>query len=427
MIRRVLPLLAAVLAIAVALDAARTFPTQVGIDFYHLWGVPMGQRAAAVPMSPYAETDDYAALLNILADTSTSEALRAANHFKRQIAPTGTPLFYAAFAFLPDDYGAAHAFFALLQYLAAAAAFWMLARMRGAGPWAAACIAFAVQLTFNPFVQDVKWGNATCFQLLFLAACLRMSATGALARDRWNSRLFLPLLAVFVLFKPNTAAIAAMLVLHHAAVRGARATLVSAAWAVPAAAIAWALGAWYFGNAHIWSEWLAYARGGALVYRFEEGNQSWPMLLAQLAPTHGAGFYAAAVLAVGAAALAAGLARNGVFMARAVALLRDPWCAASIGVLFTLAASPLVWPYYHLFAIIPIAWLFRAEGRWDGATGCAIAAYAALSSPVLAVLVSMEAYGVLRWLMFLSWLPLVPATAWRARAILAAEPATTAA
>jgi hypothetical protein len=427
MMRRALPWLALVLAVAVGLDAARTFPTQVGIDFYHLWGVPMGQRASAVALSPYANTADYAALLNVLADNSTSEALRAANRFKREIAPTGTPLFYAAFGFLPDDYASAHTLFAFLQYLAAAAAIWILARSRGATPWAAACIALAVELTFNPFVQDVKWGNATTFQLLFLALCLRASAAGTLSREGWPSRLFLPSLVVFVLFKPNTVAIAAMLAFHYAALRGSRAALRSVAWALPAAAIAWALGAWYFGNAAIWSEWLAYARGGALVYRFGEGNQSWPMLLAELAPMHGAGFYAAMVLVLGAAALAAGLARNGVFAARAAALLRDPWCAASIGVLFTLAASPLVWPYYHLFAIIPMAWLFRADGRWDGPSWCALAAYAALSSPVLAVFVAMEQYAVLRWLMFLSWLPLVPATTWRARAILAATRATTAA
>ncbi len=347
MIRRAFPCLALVLAIAVGLDAARTFPTQVGIDFYHLWGVPMGQRASALPLSPYASTTDYATLLNVLADHSSSEALRLANRFKREIAPTGTPLFYAAFAFLPDDYGAAHTLFALLQYLAAAAAVYGLARLRGASPWLAACIAFAVELTFNPFVQDVKWGNATSFQLLVPALCLRASASGALARDGWISRLFVALLVVFVLFKPNTIVIAAMLGLHYMALRGPAATVRALALALPAAAIAWALGAWYFGNAAIWNEWLAYARGGALVYRFEEGNQSWPMQLAQLAPMYGAGSYAAVVLALGVATLAAGLARDGVFASRAAALFRDPWCAASIGVLFTLAASPLVWPYYH--------------------------------------------------------------------------------
>ena len=427
MIRRAFPWLAVLLAIAVGIDAARTFPTQVGIDFYHLWGVPMGQRASAVPLSPYADTADYAALLNVLADNSTSEALRAANRFKRQIAPTGTPLFYAAFGFLPDDYRIAHMLFAVLQYLAAGAAIWILVRLKGTSAWPAACIALAVELTFNPFVQDVKWGNATSFQLLFVALWLRASARGALARDGAVSRLFIASLAVFVLFKPNTVAIAAMLVLHYAALRGARAMLLPLALAVPAAAIGWALGAWYFGNAAIWNEWLAYARGGALVYRFEEGNQSWPMLLAQLAPVHGAGFYAVAMLSLGAAALMAGLAGKDPFASRAAALLRDPWCATCVGVLFTLAASPLVWPYYHLFAIIPIVWLFRAEGRWDAASWCAVAAYAALASPVLGVLVSMEQYAVLRWLMFLSWLPLVPATAWRARSILAAARATTAA
>ena len=427
MMRRLLPWLALVLAIGVGYDAARTFPTQVGIDFYHLWGVPMGQRASAVPLSPYEDTADYAALLNVLADNSNSAPLRAANRFKREIAPTGTPLFYAAFAFLPDDYGVAHTFFALLQYLAAAGAIYLLARLRGASPWLAACIALAVELTFNPFVQDVKWGNATSFQLLVLALCLAASISGELLRGGWIARLFVPMLVAFVLFKPNTLAIAAALGLHYAALRGPRAALWALALAFPAAVIACALGAWYFGNAAIWSEWLSYARGGALVYRFEEGNQSWPMLLAQLAPMYGATAYAAVILALGASALAAGLARDGVFAARARALFRDPWCAASIGVLFTLAASPLVWPYYHLFAIIPIAWLVRAEGRWDAASYCALACYAALSSPLLAVLVAAEQYGVLRWLMFLSWLPLIPAIAWRARAILAAAPATKAA
>ena len=62
--------------------------------------------------------------------------------------------------------------------------------------------------------------------------------------------------------------------------------------------------------------------------------------------------------------------------------------------------------------------------RWDAGSWCAVAAYAALSSPVLAILVAAELYGVLRWLMFLSWLPLIPATAWRARSVLAGARAT---
>jgi hypothetical protein len=95
------------------------------------------------------------------------------------------------------------------------------------------------------------------------------------------------------------------------------------------------------------------------------------------------------------------------------AVLADPWAATSLGVIFTLAAAPLVWPYYHLFALVPIAWLLRGEGRWDGASTCAAISYAALSSPVLAVLVATEQFAVLRLLMFLSWIPLIPAAWWR--------------
>ena len=421
--------IAAALAVAVAVDAARTFPTQAGIDFYHLWGVPMGQRASAAPISPYSETRQYAALLNTIAENSPSDALRNANRFKREIAPTGTPLFYASFSFLPDDYGAAHVLFALLQYAAGAAAVYVLARLRGAGRSASLCIAFAVELTFNPFVQDVKWGNATAFQLLFIAACLHASARGWLDRHPWAGRLFLAALATFVMFKPNTIWIAAALALHLVALRGPRRALAGAAFAVPAAALAWALGAWYFHDAAIWSEWLAYVRGGALVYRFEEGNQSWPMLFAQLSPVRGANEYALLVSLLAASLVAALLLRGGPqgFARRARALFADPWAAASIGVLFTLAASPLVWPYYHLFALVPMAWVFRGEGRWDAPSACAIAAYAALSSPVLAALLAAGQLVALRLLMFFSWLPLVPAAALRARRVPGAAAATTAA
>ena len=404
--------LAMVLAIVVVADAARSFPTQAGIDFYHLWGVPMGQRASAAPLSPYAQTGQYAQLLNVLAENSASEALRTANRFKREIAPTGTPLFYAAFAFLPDDYGTAHLLFAVLQYIAGAGAIFLLARLRGVTAWPALCIALAVELTFNPFVQDVKWGNATAFQLLFIATCLYVARQGVLARRAWADRLFLPLLTIFVLFKPNTIWIAAALAVHYAAVRGARHTAIGAASAVPAALLAWAAGAAYFGNAAIWNEWLAYARGGSLVYRFEEGNQSWPMLLAQIAPVHDAWRYGLLVSAFAIVVLAAVMLRDGrtdALVPRARAVFSDPWAAVSIGVLFTLASSPLVWPYYHLFALLPIFWLVRTHGRWDGPSWCAVATYAALSSPVLALLIAAEQLAALRLVMFLSWLPLVPA------------------
>lgn len=41
---------------------------------------------------------------------------------------------------------------------------------------------------------------------------------------------------------------------------------------------------------------------------------------------------------------------------------------ACLGVLFTFATSQLVWPHYHLFALIPIFWLVRTDGKLDMAT-----------------------------------------------------------
>ena len=408
------PLAALVLAIALFLDATDNFSGQIGIDFYHLWGVPAAHEALGTEVNPYAATTAYARRLNEVAAASTSAKLKAVNAHRRTIEPTGTPSFYAAFDVLPRDFDRAYGIFATLQFIATGAAVIVLARTRGAGAWIALCIAFAVELTFNPFIQDVKYGNVNSFQLLAVVALAAISARGLLDRFRALDVLYLGALAALLVFKPNTLWIAAALAAHYAVVRGPRRFAIGALVAVPVAIAAVLAGAVHFGGGQVWHDWVAYtqgANGGTLLYRNEQGNQALPMWLSQHSKAYGPFGYGLLLAAfLGVLLLAAMTAlgkRTDLLRPTACALLCDAWFAASAGVVLTFAASPLLWPHYYVFALVPIFAMFRASGRWDLATACAIVTYLAMSRMLTTTLLAGEMFGALGFFMMLPWVPLV--------------------
>jgi hypothetical protein len=406
------PLAALLLLGFLAVSASRDFPWQFGYDFYHLWGIALAQSTPGAPRNPYADTDGYAQVLNAVSDASRSEKLHSANAFRRVIEPTGTPLFYASFAFLPADFDRAHALFAILQFLAFGASVFLLARMRGLGSWLSICIALAVALTFNPFLQDVKFGNVNSFQLLFVAILIQVAAKRLHKRHPVVDRLYLAALAVFLVFKPNTLWIAAALALHFAVVRGPRKFLAGTGIAALFSFAALAGGAAYFHGMSAWADWLRYTQGlngGTLLYALDQGNRSLPMWLAERSMAYGAMGFSAIVAAVFTLSLVAAMTsagkRSDLLAPAARRIFSDPWLAASIGVVFTFATSPLMWPHYHVFALIPIFWLVR-RGRPDLGTGSAIATYVALSRPLMTFLLENRHIATLETVMLFAWIPL---------------------
>ena len=402
--------------LAVLVAHARTaFPRQLGIDFYHFWGIPLVQRLAVTSPDPYRAPRAYAAVLNKIADTSSSQKLHEANRYRRLIEPTATPFLYAIFAFLPDDYQRAQALFALIQYLAAGCAIYLLARLREVGRWPAIWIAVLTELTFNPFVQDVKVGNVNSLQLVFLAVLLAVAVRKRYSGNAVVDGLFIGLLGVFVLFKPNTPWIALALAGHYWVVRGSRSFFVGVGVAAMLGTLPLLIGAWYFKHASVWLAWLHYARGigrGALHYTFDQGNQSLPMLLAGNNGSYGTAGYGLLIAMTLLVCLLLTFTSNGRagndLAHRARDAFSNPWFAASIGVLFTFATSPLVWPHYHLLALIPIVWLAGGGGRGHLGTLAAVVCYCALSRPLLNVLLTYECYTALRITMLCSWVPLLP-------------------
>jgi hypothetical protein len=403
-----------------AWEGVRFYSHHWSMDLYHPWGFNLAQ--ASLPgANPYAETRRFGEFLDAQALASGSDALRWVRDFwewrsPNKIEPTGTPFYYAVHAFLPADFDRAHLLYTVAQYLAAGLAAFLLVRLRGARSLPALCAAALVVATFNPFVQDLRVANVNSFQLLFIAALLWVSVKRWYEAHPAVDRLYLAALAVFLVFKPNTMFIVAGLALHYALARGPRRFATGAAIAAVLAFLAAACGAWFFGGPHAWTDWVAYtqgANGGTLMYSANKGNVALSVMLAEQSMAYGAVGYGLLIglgLAVAVVAALSNLGRRPERLAPGLRdLFADPWSAASLGVLFTIAMSPLMWPHYFMFALIPMAWLLRTDGRWDAATGWAIASYLLFSRLVLGPLTAANLVGVVYSVMFFAWVPLVPA------------------
>lgn len=409
--------LAAILAVYLALGASRLFPSQHGIDLYHPWGVHQAYDVLA--RSPYTDTAGFGQWLSEASKASDSAKLKAANQFweKRRgptLEPTGTPFFYAVASILPHDFDEAQKLVALLQYLATGLAVFMLARLRGAGVGPAVVCAIFVEVTFNPFVQDVGSGNVNSLQLLLVVALIWLASRNFALDSGIVDFVYLGALALAIVWKPNIGLIATALALHHWLVRGSRGFFRGAAFAAVVAGVAFGFSAWYFGDVRIWLDWVSYtqgASGGTLFYSVDLGNQSLPMMLAQRSGALGPLGYSFIIsgIAVGAMwiAMSASGRKQALVKPLAIRLLSDPWFAAGAGVLLTFATSPLMWIHYHLFALVPIAFLFGRDGAWGVCSWTAAISYFLESTPWLGFLIGEGRFALAHSLSFFFWTPLV--------------------
>ena len=410
--RGALPLLLAIVLGAILVkDALSSLPYQFGMDFYQIWGVPVAHRV--IGGSPFREAPAYADALNTIADGSQEASLKRANHLYRDsLVPMATPLLDASFAWLPEDYDTARYVHLALLYAAAAAAVVIVAHLMGVGPGFGLAIAFLVELTFNPFAQDLRVGNVNSLQLLAIAALLWLAIR---APVRWRC-LVLPALVVFAAFKPNTAWIAAALAVQFAVTSGKRELARGVAGAVAAGVAAYAWTAWFFSDPSVWIAWFQSPHGmnsGVLPASFIPGNRSLPLYLSLHSSAFGVSGYSVVcgLVVLGLLALA-GRGGTGSKMSNvARECLADPWFAAGLGIVMTYATSPMTWPHYHLFLIIPVMWIVQREREMRVAAALAAVGYVLLSTPFIALLVGWKAFAVLDMATMLSWLLVLPGLA----------------
>jgi hypothetical protein len=270
-------------------------------------------------------------------------------------------------------------------------------------------------LTFNPFAQDVRSGNVNSLQLLLLVSLVAVSARGLFTGNDWVDGLFVGVLALFVLFKPNTPWIALALGLHYLAARGLRAFAIGALEAVVLGVGAVAIGAWQMGGSHAWLEWLQLARGmdgSGMVLPFNRGNLSIAWVISHLSPALGPVGWGLVLVASMATALLMAFSASGrrgdLVAGAARKAFADPWFAVSVGIVLTYAASPLVWPHYHLFTLIPIAWLLGGTPSCRACGWGAVVCYVVLARVVTDPLVALEMFDLLQVLSLFSWTALLP-------------------
>ncbi len=415
MARSVIGAIAALLLLLVLLaNAFEAFPNQVGVDFYQFWGIAKAKREAAIAASPYVEPARYEAALDTLAAASSSDKERAASGYWHPPQPTGTPFFYSSFAVFPSDYESAQAIYVTLLYIAAGFGVFALARLRGLGFRAAICVALAMELTFEPFMLDIRAANVNSLQLAVVVALVWIAARKVSMGNRIVNALPVGLLGPFILFKPNAIGIAIALALQALIVRGWRSFRDSLAMAAVLSLGAFAIGEAFFGS-FAWAKWWSYARGldgSGITLSVEEGNQSIALWLAHHGHVYGSLGYglllAAVLLLLLALAMSSMGRRADLLLPAALRCLADPWFAATVGVLLTFALSPLVWGHYFVFLLVPIAWLFLRDGPWGVGTWGAAICYVILTRQAIDLLVSSGNMTLLYAVAMLSWLALVP-------------------
>jgi hypothetical protein len=408
------PVVALALLAAAVSTAVDQFGVYFGVDFYHLWGVGLAHRT--VPGDPYSHIDEYSRALTGIAAVSPDKILPYTSKFREIIQPTGTPFFYAVFDVLPAGFDFGAALYYWFTFIVLVAGAYAMGRMRGLPRWAALSLGPLISMTFNAFIHDMANGNVTTLQMGVIVLVIAVTHYGLDERSKAIRLAYLPALALFVVFKPNTLPVGAMLALSYAVRFGARETLRGVVASAVACALAWLVGVVFFGDIAAWSHWYRYTQGwngGTLLYNLDSGNLSLGMLISER--SHVLGPYQSGVL-LGAALLFfffAAVTSLGKRMAGAVdatkRILADPWCAASIGVLIELAITPLMWPYYRMLALVPVFWLVWRRQRWDAATLWTALAYVMMSRQVVLALIEPALLPFHRLDNLLAWLPLVPA------------------
>jgi hypothetical protein len=304
------------------------------------------------------------------------------------------------------------------------ASFLLLGYLYRFDPFYLACLALLCVLFYQPLLSDVRVANLGCFQLAFLTGLLVLA--GAVARAPSFARratlgaVFVAALAALTLAKPNVVVIGALLAAHLAVRHGPRLFIASALPAAAAAAVLVVIPCVYFGSWTVWREWYDFVYGSnarMLVRPVTTGNYSTALLLSSrlgldvytvstvLMAMLGASLLAALAWSHDASA-AAGSPADPVAVGALRRIVGDPQMALAIGIVLTMASSPLYWFHYYLLSLIPALWLLSAPASAKYLAGLAAAAVVMSSGMLAPLFLWLQRPDALPHSIALSWLPL---------------------
>jgi len=273
-------------------------------------------------------------------------------------------------------------------------------------------IGMASLLILFPVHRDLSFGNVNIFLLCALAVLLtlyRLLIKGLFIRRPVLAGLLASGIVILILFKPLVLVPCLLLTLLF----GFCATLQDRVAAVSAGLVTLLAGvagpSWFFRSWTVWPDWFQAMKGNqSLLYPSLAENCSLVMVLAERANTRPI-FVMSAMGALLVVSLFMAVSRGG----RSFSVLRqgpgafaDAGLVMSIGIILTLAISPLVWIHYYVLAIIPALWLCTHPSQ--SRLGLLMAATYALASsePLLHV---ARVTHTAQWYFLaqaLSWIPL---------------------
>jgi hypothetical protein len=232
----------------------------VAIDYYQFWAI--GSAAEVLPgesIYTLANGERLARILFERAAQIESPALRAAARFRAQrIDAASTPFFYACFrAVRTGDYDTDLRRFRLGSLVAFVLATLLIGPLVGCTPTTTlAALAFFLW-AFPPLRFNLSEGNVNAVQLVMMALLLWMRRD---PDSTWRTVAAGCLLSLAVLFKPNLAMVAVLLVLGWGFLKRKR-NLVQAALGIALGiAIALAASALLFGTTASWGNWFEAVR-----------------------------------------------------------------------------------------------------------------------------------------------------------------------
>ena len=380
---RVVSILVIVMLAAASLVHVATRLTEaVGIDFYYFWAVPTAARISGHTLgSPYTDFRRYRATLEPYVAASADPALRAVHRiWAGAPVPTASPLVYTAFA-VPLDYSTWLRVLRVLQVGAFVGGCLLVGTMYRIGWLPALSLALVSLLISQPVMSDLRVANVGTLQFAALAGLLALASLLPRVTDSRRRTALVAALSgasvAVLLFKPNVALVIGLLGAHVAIRFGPRLFGLGVLSAAPVAAALLVAPCLYFGSWIVWQDWLGVLgrmRGigaAAAGEWIDKGNYATSVVvLASVGGTWTGRVISGLVLVLLGLSLALAVAwrvRSGagaigprsIFEA-ILGLLRDLHATAAIGILVTLAASPLTWLHYHILLLIPAVWVLTA-------------------------------------------------------------------
>ncbi|HVZ49240.1 MAG TPA: hypothetical protein VG916_10685, partial [Gemmatimonadaceae bacterium] len=283
--RTVQLLILVLLAAPTLVSTAQRVATNVGVDFYNVWGVSAALHAAGPALGdPWRNGDGYLAKVRELVAASGDPKLQQVATYWRVPDYTGSPLLYTIFGPMAGPYSGTLSTYQAVQVIAFVAACVLLAQLYGVDFFSASFIALISLIGYQPFVSDLRVANLGSVQFAVLAVMLacaralrtRHADTGG-ARAVALCAVVLAALVGLTLAKPNITLVTACIAVHLALRHGRRTFVPAALVAVGVGAALAILPCLYFGSWGVWHDWYSFVYGSnalMLVRNVDDGNYS---------------------------------------------------------------------------------------------------------------------------------------------------------